>query len=79
MLEARIRDWGWGEPELRAIWRYIDRQRTPTQFDFRLFGWMVVPAEQLRSTVQEIFRDPAPRPIPDDGGGPSASASASGA
>ena len=68
--ESRIRDWGGWAPESKALWRYIDRQRTPTEFDFRLFGWMVAPADNLRAAIQDVFRGssslspPALGPLP---------------
>ena len=53
--EAHIRNWDCWAPGSPALWRYIDRQQTPTHHDFRLFGWMVVPAEQVRAAVERVF------------------------
>ena len=54
--DERIGDWGWWAPGSPALWWYIDRQRTPTQHDLRLFGWIVVLAEQIRTLVKGVFR-----------------------
>ena len=53
VAEQRIRNWGgW---KSGALWSYIDTTRLPTEFDFRLFGWMTITARDLHEAYGHIF------------------------
>ena len=53
VAERRIRDWcGWRSD---AMWSYIDIFRLPTEWDFRLFGWMTITARDLHERFGHIF------------------------
>ena len=58
--EAQVRSWGWWAPGSAALWKYVDLQRQPTEYDFRLFGWMLVEADSLRHEIRDIFYEPSP-------------------
>ena len=58
--EAQVRSWGWWAPGSTALWKYVDLQRRPTEYDFRLFGWMLVKADSLRHEICDIFYEPSP-------------------
>ena len=53
VAERRIRDWGGWRSD--AIWSYIDIFRLPTEWDFRLFGWMTITARDLHERFGHIF------------------------
>ena len=55
MPESRIRAWGNWADHGRAFWRYIDIDRQPTEWDFRLFGWMTIRATDLHARYAHIF------------------------
>ena len=51
--EQRIRHWG--DWRSAAIWRYIDVYRIPSEWDYRLFGWMTITARDLHERYGHIF------------------------
>jgi hypothetical protein len=51
--ELRIRHWG--DWRSAAVWKYIDVYRLPTEWDFRLFGWMTITARDLHDKYGHIF------------------------
>lgn len=53
VAERRIRDWGGWKSD--AMWSYIDIFRLPTEWDFRLFGWMTITARDLHEQYGHIF------------------------
>lgn len=55
--EARIRDWGRRALRSPTPRQYIDRQCTPNRHDFRLFVWMLVTINQVRTAVQHVFQN----------------------
>lgn len=53
VAERRIRAWGgW---KSAALWSYIDLTRLPSEFDFRLFGWLTITARDLHEAYGHIF------------------------
>ena len=53
VAEQRIRNWGrWRSGALSS---YIDTKRLPTEFDFRLFGWLTFTARDLHKVYGHIF------------------------
>ena len=51
--EQRIRYWGgWRS---NALWTYVDVYRLPTEWDYRLFGWMTITARDLHDKFGHIF------------------------
>jgi len=51
--ERRIR--AWGDWRSAAVWRYIDVYAIPSEWDYRLFGWMTVTARDLHERFGHIF------------------------
>jgi hypothetical protein len=51
--ERRIRYWGDWRSE--AVWKYIDVFRIPSEWDYRLFGWMTFTARDLHQRFGHIF------------------------
>lgn len=51
--ERRIRSWG--DWRSGAMWSYIDVYRVPTEFDYRLFGWMTITARDLHARYGHVF------------------------
>ena len=53
VAEQRICNWGgWRSG---ALWDYIDTTRLPTEFDFWLFGWLTITAQDLHEAYGHIF------------------------
>ena len=51
--ERRIRYWG--DWRSTALWSYVDVYRLPTEWDYRLFGWMTITARDLHDRFGHIF------------------------
>ena len=51
--EGRIR--AWGDWRGVSMWRYIDVYRIPSEWDYRLFGWLTITARDLHAQYGHIF------------------------
>ena len=51
--ERRIR--AWGDWRSNAMWSYINVYRIPTEWDYRIFGWMTITARDLHAQYGHIF------------------------
>ena len=45
----------WGDWRSGARWSYIDVYKVPTEWDYRLFGWMTITAGELHAWYRHIF------------------------
>ena len=53
--ERNCRAWGNWAAKGAAFWKYIDIDRQPTEFDFRIFGWMTIRARDLHARLASVF------------------------
>ena len=56
--EAHIRAWGDWSGSGRSFWRYVNVDRQPTEWDYRIFGWMTIRARDLHARFAALFLPP---------------------